>query len=62
MKENPKIGQIELYKPIKEIIFPATSTNIYCCKGEGKNLVSIFGTNEISIIDMKMVKDDMIDY
>ena len=49
--KNPEQKRFKKYKPIKEIIFPATSTNIYCCKGEGKNLVSIFGTNEISIYD-----------
>ena len=49
--KNPEQKHFKKYKPIKEIIFPTTSINISCCKGESKNLVSIFGSNEISIYD-----------
>ena len=49
--KNPEQKRFKKYKPLKEIIFPTTSTNICCCKGENKNFVSIFGSNEISIYD-----------
>ena len=49
--KNPEQKRFKKYKPMKEILFPTTSINICCCKGESKNLVSIFGQNEISIYD-----------
>ena len=49
--KNPEQKHFKKYKPTKEIIFPSTTVNICCCKGESKNLVSIFGSNEISIYD-----------
>ena len=49
--KNPEQKRFKKYKPIKEILFPTTSINICCCKGESKNIVSIFGQNEISIYD-----------
>ena len=50
--KNPEQKHLKKYKPIKEITFPSTATTICCCKGENsKNIVSIFGTNDISICD-----------
>ena len=49
--KNPEQKRFKKYKTTKEIIFPTTSYNISCCRGETKNLVSIFGFNEISIYD-----------
>ena len=49
--KNPEQKRFKKYKNTKEIIFPTTANNICCCRGEPKNLVSIFGFNEISIYD-----------
>ena len=49
--KNPEQKHFKKYKSSKEIIFPSTTVNICCCKGESKSLVSIFGSNEISIYD-----------
>ena len=50
--KNPEQKHLKKYKPLKEITFSSTSTTICCCKGENsKNIVSIFGTNDISICD-----------
>jgi U3 small nucleolar RNA-associated protein 15 len=50
--KNPEQKRFKKYKPTKEILFPTTACNICCCKGDNKNLVSIFGSNEISIYDV----------